>query len=113
MGLSVISAASEVTADRSRATVVVESDHPGPPFTQAFEELTGTGAREAAQAWAAAQGVAPAHINGNVQGPYPVNAKGVPLDQVKDPKGQPLPPRHEDMRPASYRVDVPVCRPLR
>ena len=99
--------------DRASGKIVVESDCSGPPFLEAFTELDSLDARKMAQGYAATQGIAPAHINGNVQGPYPVNGKGILLDEVRDNSGKPLPPQHPDMQPKYYRIDVPVCRPLR
>ena len=70
-------------------------------------------ARALAQGYAAQLGIAPAFINGNVIGPYPVNKEGLSLEHVRDEHGHPLPANHARMQPARYRVDVPVCRPLR
>jgi hypothetical protein len=99
--------------DRSAGKIVVESDCTGPPYQAAFTELDTLDARKLAQGYAASVGIAPAHINGNVQGPYPVNSAGTPLEDVRGDKGQTLPPQHPLMQPKSYRIDVPVCRPLR
>lgn len=111
--IHVVEAACQFTQDRSRGTVVLESDVTGPDFSEAFRELGSTDARGVAQTYASAQGCAPAYINGNVIGPYPINAKGFPLDQVTGPGGQPLPVSHPDLQPARYRLEVPVSRPLR
>jgi hypothetical protein len=111
--LQIVEKACTVEQDLSRGLIVVESDCEGPPFTQAFEELNSQDARRIAQGYAGKVGVASPHINGNVQGPYPVNAQGQSLEHVKDEKGNPLPPQHPSMKPMRYRIDVPVCRPLR
>lgn len=111
--LRVIEAESVAAPDGSRAKVVVESDLGGPPFQGAFDELKeGMAARVAAMGWAVSKGVAPAHMNGNVIGPYPVNAEGLPLERVRGPAGEPLPMAHARMQPWRYRVDVPLARPL-
>jgi hypothetical protein len=110
--LHVVEKACQVTADRARATVVVESDivH---DFSQAIEELQGVDARNVALGWAAGQGVADPRINGNIDGCYPINAQGLSLDQVRDPKtGQSLPQQHPLMQPARYRADVPITKRL-
>ena len=113
MSLLIVEKACSVTPDRSRGVIVVESDNVGPPFTEAFHELDGQDARSLAQGYAAQLGVAPAFINGNVIGPYPVNKEGMSLEHVRDGDGHPLPANHERMQPARYRIDVPVNRPLR
>lgn len=101
------------TPDRARAVIVIESTCEGPPFTDAFYELDTQAARQLAQGYAAQMGVAPAYINGNVEGPYPVNSDGLSLEFVKDSKGNSLPQSHPKMQPKAYRISVPVCRPLR
>lgn len=111
--LQVVEDASTFTPDRSRGVVVVESDVDGPPFNDAFYELDSQDARHLAQGYAAQMGIAPAYLNGNVLGPYPVNAEGLSLEHVRGPQGQPLPAQHPRMQVKRYRVDVPVSRPLR
>lgn len=111
--LQVIPEASLFHPDGSRGTVVIESDQGGPPFTDAFQELESQGAVQLAQQYATSQGCAPAYLNGNKIGPYPVNNDGLSLEQVRGPKGEALPQQHPKMQPFRYRVDVPVSRPLR
>jgi hypothetical protein len=113
MGLLVVENACTQTADGSQGVIVIESDCDGPPFTEAFQELESADARRLAQSFAQKAGIAPAHINGNVLGPYPVNFEGLSLEHVKDGKGKPLPASDKRMQPARYRVDVPVIRPFR
>lgn len=113
MSLLIVEAACQTTPDRSRGMIVVESDCEGPPFTDAFHELDSQDARALAQGYAAQLGIAPAFINGNVQGPYPVNFEGLSLEHVRDGDGKALPQNHPRMQPKRYRVDVPVTRPLR
>lgn len=110
--LHIVEAACEFSEDKSRGTVVIESDQTGPPFDAAFAELTGQGAVQMAQAYAATLGCAPARLNGNRTSPYPINHRGLPLEQVRGDKGQSLAQTHPDMQPARYRVDVPVARPV-
>lgn len=111
--LQVIPEASQFHPDGSRGTVVIESTAPGPPFTEAFQELEGQQAVALAQQYAVTQGCSPAYLNGNKIGPYPVNAQGLSLELVRGDKGEALPQQHPKMQPARYRVDVPVSRPLR
>lgn len=112
--LNIVVAACDFADDRSRGTVVVESDlgPKGGNFQEAFSELESQGTVQMAQAYAAQCGCAPARINGNKIGPYPVNSEGLSLENVKDSGGRNLPPQHPRMQPLRYRVDVPVCRPL-
>ena len=111
--LKVVVEASQFQPDGSRGMVVVESDCVGPPFTEAFSELESQQAVHVAQQYATTQGCSPAYLNGNKIGPYPVNAEGLSLEQVRGPKGEALPQTHPRMQPAKYRVEVPVSRPLR
>lgn len=98
------------SADNSKASIVLE--HQGTNFPRAIEELVSTDARNLALQYASAAGVGDARLNGNVEGPYPVNEDGVSLDEVKGAGNKPLPPQHPKMQPARYRVSVPVCRKL-
>ncbi len=111
--LQVVEAACKFEPDRSRGTVVIESDCQGPPFTEAFTELEGQDSVKLAQQYACTLGCAPAYLNGNKGSPYPVNAEGLSLENVRDEKGQALHQSHPRMQPARYRVDVPVSRPIR
>jgi hypothetical protein len=111
--IKVVEQACVFQPDMSKGTVVLESDVEGPNFSQAFDELNGMDARSIAQAFAASKGCAPAYLNGNVVGPYPINSQGFPLDMVRSENGQPLPQTHPLMQPARYRLEVPVSRPLR
>jgi len=113
MSLNVVENACTFTGDRSRGVVVIESDAPGPPFTESFHELDSTDARNLALQFSAGCGLAPPRINGNVIGPYPINGEGLSLEHVKDGQGQPLPPQHPRMQVARYRIDVPVAAALR
>lgn len=111
--LKVVTEACVFQPDGSRGMVVIESDAVGPPFTEAFSELEGSASVSLAQQYATTQGCSPAYLNGNKIGPYPVNAEGLSLEQVRGPKGEALPQQHPRMQPAKYRVEVPVSRPLR
>ncbi len=113
MALRIVNDACQILPDRSRGIIVLESDRGPGEFDQAFAELQDASARTAAQGHAALLGIAPAYLNGNVQGPYPVNAEGLGLENVRDKDGQPLPQTHPRMQPARYRIEVPVCRPIR
>jgi hypothetical protein len=112
--LNIVVAACQFQPDRSKGVVVVESDlgSSGGSFQQAFSELESQDAVNVAQRYAVQCGCAPARLNGNKIGPYPVNSEGLSLEHVKDGNGNPLPPQHPRMQPARYRLDVPVCQPL-
>jgi hypothetical protein len=108
----VLAPACRFSADRSHGTVVVESTETQ-NFPLAIERLRSVDARNLAVGYAATQGMSDPRVNGNADAPYPVNAKGMPLDEVgNDENGQPLPPAHPDRQPAAYRIDVPVCKKL-
>jgi hypothetical protein len=112
--LNIVVNACNFQPDRSRGVVVIESDlgPKGGNFQEAFSELESQATVQMAQGYAAQCGCAPAMLNGNKQGPYPVNSEGLSLEHVKDDRGNNLPPQHPRMQPVRYRVDVPVCRPL-
>lgn len=109
--LHVVEKACKFAPDMSTGTIVIESSN-DEQFNLAIEELQSAAARNLAAGYASSKGMGDARINGNVVGPYPINAKGVPLDQVKDEAGNTLPPQHPEMQPAAYRADIPVCRKL-
>lgn len=111
--LSIIPEVCEFLPDRSRGVIVIESDIGGPPFNAAFDELKGTDAITMAQGYASSNGLGVAYLNGNVEGPYPVNSEGLSLEHVRDGQGKSLPAQHPRMQPARYRVSVPVSRPIR
>lgn len=112
--LNIVVNACNFEPDRSRGLVVIESDigSKGGSFQEAFTELESQAVVQMAQGYAAQCGCAPALLNGNKVGPYPVNSEGLSLEHVKDGQGKDLPPQHPRRQPARYRVDVPVCRPL-
>lgn len=112
MAMGVVESACEFSPDISRGVVVVESDAEQGEFSRAFDELNSLDARNMAIGYAAVRGMGSARINGNLIGPYPVNSEGLPLDSVRDEKGQSLPQTHPRMQPARYRLAVPVCRPI-
>jgi hypothetical protein len=110
--LFVVEKACKFAPDMSSGTIVIESRNDS-QFNLAIEELQHANARNMATAFAAQKGIGDARVNGNLNGPYPINSEGQVLDQVKDPEtGAALPPQHPLMQPKAYRVDVPVCRRL-
>lgn len=110
--LKCIADACELSPARDRGTICIESDCGPGNFAAAFDELNALEARQYAQSVASANGVTSPRINGNVIGPYPVNAEGIPLDKVAGPDGKKLPAAHPSMQPNRYRIDVPVASPL-
>lgn len=113
MALAIIDEACTFEPDRSKGTIVIESDQDGPPFEQAFHELGEMSAVHMAQSYAVQHGVGNAMINGNKVGPYPVNAEGLSLEMVRDNSGKSLPQSHPRMQPKRYRIEVLVARPFR
>lgn len=99
----------EWAADRSAATIVVESSNED--FPRAIEELASVDARNLALAYAAENGVASPSIGGIVGHAFPVNYDGKPLQEVQEAnKSNPLPANHPDMQPARYRTEIRVNR---
>jgi len=109
--LKVVSEESKFEEDFSRGVVVVESDNTA-NFGLAIEELGSTQTRTLAAGFAAQKGMGSPRINGNVGPAYPVNVEGKPLEAVRGDKDEVLPLTHPKMRPAAYRIDVPLTRPL-
>lgn len=110
--LRVVAEACHFEQDRSRGTIVVESDCGGPQFQAAFSELEGMECVKLAQQFAAMQGCAPPLLNGNKSSPYPVNSEGKSLEAVRGANGEALPQQSPLMQPARYRVDIPITRPI-
>lgn len=111
--LQIIADACKFEPDMSKGIVVIESTLGGPPYNDAHDELNAKDAISLAQQYASQLGMAPAWLNGNKQGPYAVNAEGIPLGDVRGPKGEQLDPKHPRMQPAKYRTDIPLSRPVR
>ena len=106
--LFVVEALAKWAADRSSGQVTIESANPNFPI--AHDELASTEARNLALRYAATCGMGSPCINGNVVGPYAINSEGRPLEDVKQPNGDPYPVAHPLAQPAGYRLDVLVCR---
>lgn len=104
--LSVVPSACTFPADRRTATVVITSDNPDMP--RQLDDLDMPDARNIAVGHAAANGVSAPAINGNIIGPYPVNASGEVIENLVDKDGKPLPPTDPRMQPKSYRISVPI-----
>lgn len=88
--------------------VAIDSDKSGPPFQEAFDELNDREAINLAMDFAARLGISPPRLNGSKIGPYPVNADGIPLEEVRGERNEVLPQTDLRMEPKSYRIDVPV-----
>jgi hypothetical protein len=113
--LSVIEDKCKFTQARDKAFIVVQSSYGSGEFQKAFHELKeGTGARELAQGYAAEHGLSSSHINGSVEGPYPVNDEGISLDAVVSPdQNNPWLADHPKRQPKNYRVDIQLIKPFR
>ena len=108
--LEIIEDACTFSADKSVAKIVVQSNKQ--PFPAAIEELDGMNVRTLAMGYAASKGVTRPGVNGNIDGPYPVNSKGVSVYDACGPNKEPLPANHEDKQPVAYRATVPLCHKL-
>lgn len=106
----ILTSACQFAADRSQATIVIESTNRD--FPRAIEALKEMRVRTMAMGYAASSGVADPRLIDTSQNPYPVNSKGVSLEKVKGPEGVRLPAAHPDMQPASYRVSIRVTKKL-
>ena len=103
--------ACQFSPDRTRGIVVIESDIVD-QFPLAIEELQSVAARELAQSFAAQSGLGAPRINGQPGSAYAINSEGLSLEHVLGEDGKPLAPSHPRMKPAAYRIDVPVCGPI-
>ena len=103
--LTIVDSACTIEPDCSKAVIVLESDCDQPRFSQAHEELSSLGARQDAIVAAIKKGLARASLNATPV-VFPVNLKGVPLDEVRGADGAPLPFDHQEMQPYRYRVAV-------
>lgn len=110
--LQVVEKACRFTEDLAEGVVVLESDITEPNFAGAIEELQGAGAKQMAVGVGSRLGCSPCACKPHGAGAYPINAEGLPLDQVVGEDKKPLPPQHPRMQVARYRVDVPVARRL-
>lgn len=110
MSIGVVMDACTFSDDFSSGTVVIESNETR-DFAKAFAELSeGAAARNMASRYATTKGMSSVRLNGNTVGPYPVNAEGVSLEELRDEGHKPIPQSDPRMKPVRYRIDVPVCR---
>lgn len=113
MALSINEKYTRRDAAAGKIVVAVDSDKSGPPFQEAFDELSERAAIDMAMDFAARLGVSPPRLNGSKIGPYPVNADGIPLEEVRGDHNEVLPQTDIRMEPKSYRIDVPVVASAR
>jgi hypothetical protein len=76
---------------------------------QAHEHLQSIKAKKMALDYAAQKGLVPPSINGNVQGPYPVNEEGQDYAEAFEKYGLDV---NKNFKISKYRITVPVCRSL-
>lgn len=97
----------ELVGDGSRGAVTIESDLGELPLQ--IEELTSSRARETVLAEAVKAGIKGLPgISRTVDPPYPVNADGETIENLKDDEGNPLPPQHPRAQPKAYRARYEV-----
>lgn len=107
--LNVVEKSCTFSGDMRQGKVTIECSEEK-NFTLAFELLTSMSAREQALSYARSRGMGNPGVNGIASHPYPVNAEGQSLDEVKDADGSSPPPNDPRMKPKRYRVDVPVAQ---
>ena len=105
--IRVVEDQTRILPGHSKAVVVLESTNKDFPI--AIEQLSSAAVKREALEIAQEMGIPNAAISASSR-VYPINAEGLVLDQVRDEKGQPLPGTHPRMRPAAYRIEVPVAR---
>jgi len=97
----------ELVGDGSRGSVLIESDLP--VFGSQIEELTSSRAREFVLASTVKAGIKGLPgISRMVDPPYPVNADGETIENLKDADGSALPPRSPRAQPKAYRARYEV-----
>lgn len=91
----------------SKITVVLRSDKE--TLSERITELQDTNqARNLALRYAGSLGMHSPRLTGMATAAYPINRNGVPLDQVKGPRGEPLDMRHQDMQVADHWLEIPL-----
>lgn len=93
--------------DGSRGTVLIESNADTLPAQ--IEELTSAKAREHVLMSVVKEGIkGQPGISRTAEPPYPINADGETIENLKDEEGNPLPPRSPRMQPVKYRARYEV-----
>lgn len=105
MGVNAIEV--KLDGDGSRGTVLIESD--AETFPAQIEELTSARAREHVLMSAVKEGVkGQPGISRLAEPPFPINADGETIENLRDDAGEPLPPQSPRMQPISYRARYEV-----
>lgn len=105
--MAVKSLGAELHGDGSRGTVLIESDLP--IFGNQIEELTSARAREFVLATTVKAGIKGLPgISRMVDPPYPVNADGETIENLKDADGNAIPPQSPRAQPKAYRARYEV-----
>lgn len=97
----------KLDGDGSRGSVLIESDLP--ELSLQIEELGSAKAREHVLMAAVKEGIkGQPGISRTVEPPYPINAFGETIENLKDEDNQPLPPQSPRMQPQKYRARYEV-----
>lgn len=97
----------ELFGDNSRGAVTIESDLPS--FPNQIEELGSARAREFVLATAVMEGIkGMPGISRMSDPPYPVNADGETIENLRDEAGNPLPFSDPRAKPKAYRASYEV-----
>lgn len=93
--------------DGSRGEVTVQSDLADFPLQ--IEELVSAKSREFVLSESVKAGIKGLPgISRLADPPYPINAEGKAIENLKDEEGNPLPPRHPLAQPTAYRARYEV-----
>ena len=104
--IRVIPEASKFDDSLTTGEIVLESDDTN--FPRAIDSLSEMASKHLALGYAARNGVRDPSLNGISTSVYPVNLEGKSLEDVKGDGGEALPPTHRLMRPARYRINIPI-----
>ena len=97
----------KLEGDGSRGSVLIESDLT--ELSAQIEELGSAKAREHVLMAATQKGIkGQPGISRTVDPPYPLNAFGETIENLKDDDGEPLPPQSPRMQPQKYRARYEV-----
>ena len=97
----------ELVGDGTRGAVTIESD--AKSFPDQIEELSNATSRGFVLQAAVKEGIKGLPgISRTVDPPYPVNAQGETIENLKDAEGNPLPPQSPRCQPKAYRAKYEV-----
>jgi len=105
--MAVNTLAVRLDGDGSRGIVTIASD--AESFPAQIEELTSARGREHVLMSVVKEGIkGQPGISRMAEPPYPVNADGETIENLKDEDGNPLPPKSPRLQPVAYRATYEV-----